>query len=207
MTIIPVLSPCVELLYFSDSAPVVRDVAVQNKFRYLINGSYFHGSRLNALHAGWLRVYGKHYTMLTDDRQLTHVVKIDSSKKSISFIRKEEFAADSTASTLEFQTGPLIIENGKAATEFIQSSINGLAKHRRTLMATIENSQLVLILVREKVSLDELAKYLLRLSIFKGKKLDVINLDGGSSTALYVKAIPRLNFNIEDKLPILIGVK
>ena len=135
------------------------------------------------------------------------MVRVDARSKRVKFTRKDEFVPDTALSTVEFQTGPLVIENGKPSMAFIEGSINGLAKQRRTLLATLDTTQLFLVIVREMISLDELARMLPTLSVFKGKRLDVVNLDGGSSTALYSRNFPRLNFNVNDRLPLLIGVR
>jgi hypothetical protein len=46
-----------------------------------------------------------------------------------------------------------------------------------------------------------------RLSVFQNGRLDVINLDGGSSVALYLRDVPGANLNADDRLPILIGFR
>ena len=57
------------------------------------------------------------------------------------------------------------------------------------------------------MALDELGHYLTSLAVFANKRLDVVNLDGGPSVALYVEKYPELNYNAEARLPILLGVK
>ncbi|NES18723.1 MAG: hypothetical protein F6K41_07275 [Symploca sp. SIO3E6] len=52
-----------------------------------------------------------------------------------------------------------------------------------------------------------MADYLLTLSVFSGKTLHVVNLDGGTSTALYSQTNPELNLNEAAVLPILLGLK
>jgi hypothetical protein len=74
-------------------------------------------------------------------------------------------------------------------------------------MAVTDNFGLFLITVRSRVSLDSLANYLLSLSLFASHRLDVVNLDGGSSVALFVQNHPELNYNESSHLPMLIGVK
>jgi len=109
--------------------------------------------------------------------------------------------------SIEFQTGPLIIDSNKAALALIQHSVNGSGRYKRTLLAITDNSMLFLITVRNRVSLDSLAGYLLSLPIFASHRLDVVNLDGGSSVALFVQDHSELNYNESAHLPMLIGVK
>jgi hypothetical protein len=59
--------------------------------------------------------------------------------------------------------------------------------------------------VTEKVVLNDLATSLRGLSVFQGGRLDVMNLDGGSSVALYLRDAPGWNYIAGDRLPILIG--
>jgi exopolysaccharide biosynthesis protein len=121
------------------------------------------------------------------------------------FLPVRSFLPSKDPQVLEFQTGPLIIENSSIREDLIRSSINGSTDHRRTLLATLDHRRCFFITVTDKVMLGDLAATLLQLSIFQAGTLDVINLDGGSSVSLYVRDIPRVNCNVDDCLPILIG--
>lgn len=196
-----------EFLFVPDDVDALESIARANYFRFVINGSYFDNSALHAGHSGWLHIYGKTYSPLRPDVQLTHVVRFDSAYMKTTFIKMEGFKPGDDNHSVEFQTGPLIIDSNKVALSLIQHSVNGSGRYRRTLMAVTDNSGIFLITVRNRVSLDSLANYLLSLANFASHRLDVVNLDGGSSVALFVQNHPELNYNETAHLPVLIGVK
>jgi len=173
----------------------------------MINASFFDGDRLDAGHAGWLRTLGTTYAPVRADRQLTHIVRYDSRSGVTDVLPWKDFKPSDSQHTIEFQTGPLIIRHNEVASDLIANSINGPGKYTRTLIAVGGKNELWFITVRKPVSLDSIARVLLRLSLFKGKRIDVVNLDGGPSVAFFAKAFPQLNYNTNDRLPLVIGVK
>jgi hypothetical protein len=206
MTIVSVVHGF-DFLFVPDNVDALESVARAHHYRFVINGSFFDGSAMHAGHSGWLRIYGKTYSPLRPDVQLTHIVRFDSISGKTSFINMDGFTPTNDDHSIEFQTGPLIIDSNRVALPLIQHSINGSGKYKRTLMAVTDNRGLFLITVRNRVSLDSLANYLLSLSLFASHRLDVVNLDGGSSVALFVQNHPELNYNEGSHLPMLIGVK
>jgi exopolysaccharide biosynthesis protein len=142
-----------------------------------------------------------------DDRQLTHVVRSNGTKRTIEFLPARSFVATDDPQLLEFQTGPLVMEMGKIREDLIRASINGSTRHTRSLLATLDQRRCFFITVTERVALADLAAMLRRLSVFQNGRLDVINLDGGSSVALYLRDVPGANLNADDRLPILIGFR
>ena len=192
-------------LYRPHNDAPLDSVARQEHFRCIVNASFFDGVRGNATHAGFLSLYGHPLTPAMDDRQLTHIVRIDGTLGSIAFLPVRSFLPSDNPHAVEFQTGPLVIDSGVIRNDLIRSSINGSTPHTRTLLATLNRHRSFLITVTDRVSLFELADILPRLDVFQGKRLDVINLDGGSSVALYIRDLPRWNYNADDRLPILIG--
>jgi hypothetical protein len=191
--------------YLPRNEAPLDSIARREKLRCVINGSFFEGARGNASHAGWLWLYGLEITPVMDDRQLTHVVRNNSTHRTIEFLPARSFEASNDPRVIEFQTGPLIIENGRIREDLIRASINGSSKHTRTLLATLDHRRCFFITVTDRVTLAELADTLLRLTVLRGGRLDVVNLDGGSSVALYLRDIPGLNSNADDRLPIVIG--
>jgi len=192
-------------LYLPHNEIPLDSLARRENLRCLINGSFFQGVRGNAQHAGWLAMYGQKLTPTMDDRQLTHVVVSNGSAWSTTFVPARTFAGPTGPAKLEFQTGPLIIENGRIREDLIRGSINGSTAHARTLLATIDQRRCFFISVTSRMTLSDLAAGLVRFSIFSGGRLDVIDLDGGSSVALYVRDVPLVNTNVHDRLPIVIG--
>lgn len=161
------------------------------------------------MHAGWLSIFGTQYTPLKDDRQLSHMVVLDTSVGYIDFPSLDLWDSSMTSKTsLEFQSGPLVIDANTVDTLSINASINGKSLHLRTFLAyTDEGNMKYFIISRRAGSLAKIAEQLLTLPIFEEKKLSVMNLDGGSSTALYSQKHPGLNFNENHPLPIMLGIK
>ena len=113
----------------------------------------------------------------------------------------------SEKANIEFQTGPLVIQANVLDMPSIHQSINGLRSHQRTLLGYTEEDKLkFFITVRKSERLDTLGEYLLKLSIFEGKTLSVINLDGGPSVALATQSHPEINHNEQAVLPILFAL-
>jgi exopolysaccharide biosynthesis protein len=206
MTIVEVPDTLVFFYLPRNNLPL-DSVARRENLRCLINGSFFNGARGNASHAGWLSLYGHRITPLMDDRQLTHVVRSNGTKRTIEFLPARSFVSSGDPHLLEFQTGPLVIEMGRIQEDLIRSSINGPTRHTRSLLATLDRHRCFFITVTEQVTLIDLAATIRRLSVFQNGRLDVINLDGGSSVALYVREVPGVNSNADDRLPILIGFR
>ncbi|MEA5471496.1 phosphodiester glycosidase family protein [Spirulina sp. 06S082] len=195
-----------DLIYHPTKALPLKDIAQHFDYRYVMNGSFFEGDRLNAKHAGWLSILGMNHSLVKEDPQLSHVVRYDPSSEAIEFLPLEEFNPLISDNYIEFQTGPLIIRNNKLAEKYIKESINGLGDYKRALLAYTNDQQKYFIITKEVVSLDDLGEYLLTLPIFSGKIFNAINLDGGPSVALYSKDYPELNYNEEDRLPILLTI-
>ncbi len=195
-----------EVLYDPQDPPSLSTAGQLYGYRYLINGSYFEGSRV---HAGWLSVLGERHTPLKDDRQLSHMAVLDTSLGYLDFPDLELWDSTMTSEiTIEFQTGPLVIHANQIDTLSIQASINGMTAHLRTFLAyTEEDGMKYFIITRHIGSLENVAHHLLSLPVFEGKTLFVMNLDGGSSTALYSRNHPELNFNTNRPLPILLGIR
>lgn len=206
ITIIPV-TKTIEFIYNPINPKSIKEIGNSGNWSVLINASYFAGSASKAKHVGVLNIYGKSIAQLAEDKQLTHILSYNKETRVLHFSFYKEYSVISDSSTLEVQTGPLVISNNKLALGYIQSAINGLRKAERTLIAKANDNEIYFIVVREKVNLIELGNYLLTLPIFENKNLEVLNLDGGSSTALYMKDFPQMNFRENKSLPFLIGIK
>ena len=206
MTIVSV-GRAVEFTFVPKNAAPVESIAVRSQFRFVINGSFFDGNNLEAGHAGWLRIFGVTSAAIRDEPQLSHVVRIDTSAHTTTFIDYTRYDSSASKSTIEFQTGPLVVDRNRLAQKYINASVNGLGNYRRSLLAVVNGSDLYFMSVQDRVALDDLGEYLISLSIFAGKQLSVVNLDGGSSVSLFVKNFPSLSFNERARLPILLGIK
>lgn len=185
-----------------------EETAKENNFRYMINSTYFAGSNINATHCGRLKIYEKVIAPdIMYDKQLKYIATFNRKEHKIEYAYFEKHKMSDDPNTLEFQTGPLVIENNTLADTAIKSSINWARKTKRTLIASLDNKEIFLVIVRDNVDMIELGRFLLKLSVFKNGKLDVMNLDGGSSTALYSKNNPKLGYRLSSRLPFSIGIK
>ena len=195
-----------EIVYEPSQTVSIHQVGQNFKYRYLVNGSFFEWS---GEHAGWLSISGNNLMPLKQDPQLTHIAILNSTTSELVFKSAELWKPSmSGKSNLEFQTGPLVIQFNVVSMPFIHQSINGLRSHQRTLLAYIEEDMMkFFIIVRKPERLDKLGECLLKLSIFEGKTLSVINLDGGPSVALDSRAHPEMNHNAGAVLPILFGLR
>jgi len=146
---------------------------------------------------------------LKADRQLTHLAILNTTTGEMAFQSVELWEPSmSDKANIEFQTGPLVIQANALDMPSIRQSINGLRAHQRTLLAYTEEDRMkFFITIRMSERLDTLGEYLLKLSIFEGKTLFVVNLDGGPSVALDTQAHPEMNHNGGAILPILIALR
>lgn len=194
-----------DFIYKPSQVESVKNVATKSNYKYMVNGSFFEESKE---HAGWLSVLGQQQTPIKEDKQLSHIISFNPNTEVLSFVEAKLFQTSTKKTDIEFQSGPLIIDSNKVTKKYINQSINGLLLFERTLLAyTEEDQRKYFIITKKNVKLDELADYLLKLSVFSGKTLYVVNLDGGSSVALYSQTHPELSFNETAILPILLGLQ
>lgn len=195
--------PKVEFIYNVCASLSVEQMLEERPYEYLINSSFFHeyGTytdedvegcqyvRRHLVHVGHLRFDGTTYPskeMNTFDHdQLTHIVQYEPAVPHMTFVPEDAFVSLETADVIEFQTGPIVIHNNQVAQAEIDNSFNGEGKYPRSLIATTDQTEIFLLTVRQGVTLDALGEFLLTLELFQGKRLDVLNLDGGLSTLVY----------------------
>ncbi|MBD3362668.1 hypothetical protein GF362_03030 [Candidatus Dojkabacteria bacterium] len=199
--------------YVPNNAPQIQTLAQNLGYQYIVNGSYFGGTNLDAEHAGLLNYYGipitpiKYYDQGVPE-QLTHIVRYDKTNYNVVFIDKDEYyPIESNYNLLEFQTGPLVISKNNIQSALIENSKNGMTYHQRTLMGVSDQNEKFFIVVKEEVSLSQIANILLHLSLLRNKTIDVINLDGGSSTAFYSQNYSFLNWGENKRIPVVLGFR
>ncbi len=192
----------VEFLFLPNNSSSLPDVAERLRYNYLINASS--DSAGANYRTGLLKIGGIQYGSFIEDKSRSYIVRIDRPSGRVAFIPHSAFISDSSKTVLEFQAGPLIIENGKAVSSQIQKPGE---KHRRTLLALLGNTEMYLLVTRGQYALPDLAEKLVSFSIFKGKRLDVIVLAAGDSSAVYARNFPRVNLNAEGRMPLLIGIR
>jgi len=195
-------------------------IAADNDYSLVVNGSYFdYASQdsvtradLTFLHAGYLKIQDSIYAdIMEQDRQLSTLFAYDFESHQAGYFKLDEL--DQTeAYDLVIQTGPQIIQDSKIQYEKIRRSLNGLGQHARTAFATVNGTEHYIIVTRKTMispgmNLEEVGQVLLNTGIFNGN-LNVVNLDGGSSTSLYLKNHPELSFQSgRQVLPALLCVK
>ncbi|NOZ62706.1 MAG: phosphodiester glycosidase family protein [Calditrichaeota bacterium] len=196
-----------DFIFIPKDAPPMAQFGERSEYNFLMNGSFFDGTRLDAQHAGWLKILGKEIAPLKPDAQLTHVVVYSSRNRKMEFIEFDKFLPDASDDTIEFQAGPVLISENQITNSFMQNSINGMREHIRTLIGYSNDLMTHFIIVRRKITLLTAAEKLLQLSLFNDKSISVINLDGEPSTALWARTFPEFNYNEQERLPLLLGVK
>lgn len=195
-----------EIVYEPSQTLSIHQVGQNFKYRYLVNGSFFEWS---GEHAGWLSIAGNNLMPLKHDPQLTHIAILNTITSELVFKSTDLWKPSmSDEVNIEFQTGPLVIHANVLDIPAMRRSINGLHSHQRTLLAYTEEDRMkFFITVRKPERLDKLGEYLLKLSVFEGKTLSVVNLDGGPSVALDTQAHAEMNHNGGAVLPILFALR
>lgn len=207
-------------LFLKEPGKSLADIAADSGYSIVVNGSYFdyerplplNRSKITFLHAGYLRVHDSLYAeLMPEERQLTTLFSYDFDTDRSEFLPLDRLE-ESGAFDLVIQTGPQIIRNSLVQEDEIKASINGMGTHARSAFASVDNHTHYFITVKQDsahpgLTLVELGEALLASQYFSGN-LSVVNLDGGSSTSLYVKDNPELShYGGRKILPALICVE
>lgn len=199
--IIVEISPGSELLFFS-GGKTTKNLQEERNCKYVINGSYFGKDDL------WYFPAGERFTT-TGNLNYKKIENADPNLgETLIFDEKhgriQLFVANGEAimtGALVFNAWPQLIKWWKKNNELTQSISHRNTPHPRTLVAQKWSKSLILVF-RNKLTLDEVADELLGLGI-----KDAINLDGGPSTSISSSDRRVLNFNEWEKLPILFCIK
>lgn len=183
--------------------------ALLQDYSLAINGSYFIGSYVTSTPAGLLQIRGKRFTKFVSNIQVTHILAIDHETGDIDIFPGKNFDASTYTSSKYslMQTGPLVVSNGVVQTESIDKSLNGNQASLRTLFGRTEQGVNFFVVTKLSFTLKEIAQELLNFAPLKGQKFDLLNLDGGGSTAMYSQDLQQFNWRETARLPIVIGVK
>ncbi|HEC66344.1 MAG TPA: hypothetical protein ENI23_13735 [bacterium] len=206
-TVIKVSNPKVDYIYIPKDPPPFSQIAKNNECKYAVNASYFGGTYTDAVPAGWLSIWGANLGETRESVLQTHVVQYNKESRSSEIVPSSSFKTKASKKHLEFQTGPLIIKNGLLEEKLAIGSKGARESHMRTLIGIDGESSMYLITVREEVDLTMVGNYLLSLDIFAGEDIDIINLDGGHSVALFNQDNPGMNFNEGGILPMVLCFK
>jgi exopolysaccharide biosynthesis protein len=192
-------------LYLRMPTGLPEKVALDSNYSAVVNSSYFDITPNGCLHAGYLKINDSVYVPMKGDKQLQRLFAYSSRLNTAAYFDTTEMAK-TTGYDLVVQTGPQIIRKSRIDTASIASSINGPYPHPRTAFASVNGKDLYIIVALKDVTLIDLGAMLLRSGIFT-EGLDVINFDGGPSTALYVKGHPEFSNTPNKFLPMLLCVK
>ncbi len=164
-------------------------------------------------HAGFLNLYGDHLAPLkkvSEDKQVTHIVRLDKSTGKVSILDRESFDPKPKGNSryLEFQTGPLLYSNHEIQRDLIENSKNGNMKRERNILVVEQNSDTKYFVITNKpYTYYELLNIVLNLDIVEDGDLEIISLDGGSSVSTYSSVSDDFSIYPEKKLPVVIGIK
>ena len=190
-----------ELLFFSGGS-TTKKLQEERNCKYAINGSYFgeDGKRFFPAGERFTATGTINYKKRENsDPNLWETLIFDEKQGKVQL-----FVANGgviMTGALVFNAWPRLIKWWKKNNELTQSISHRNTPHPRTLVAQKWTKSFILIL-RSKLTLDEVADELLGLGI-----KDAINLDGGPSTSISSSDRRVLNFNEQEKLPILFCIK
>lgn len=196
----------IKIMYDTSGETSFRNNSLLNNFKIAINGGFF---RDDLTYAGLLAFDGEIIESIArTDSQVTHIVVFNSKTNSIDVLLAKDFNLDIALNknNLSFQTGPLVIQSNNIQNDFIENSLNGSGKYRRSLLGFTDTGDKFFIATRRTFDLKTLAQRILEFPEFQNVKITVVNLDGGSSVALYAKDNEDFTFGTARELPIIIGV-
>ncbi len=188
--------------YDPDREKSLKTLTEEDSACSAINSSYFEA---DGRHAGLLMIQGLRVAPYKEDRQLSTIVALDPRRAVFEILDANPSIEEGVASgRILFQAGPVLFRKGTYDSVAVGNSVNGNSPHLRTLLAETDGKVCYFIICTREVTLPELAEHLPRLDCFRGKSLDVVNLDGGSSTALACPGDSVLNFRPDRKLPLVL---
>ncbi len=196
----------IELLYDNTEPTSFRKNSENNNFLLSINGGYFTES---LTHAGLLAMGGEIIEPIArNDIQVSHIVLYNTQSNSVDILLAKDFNLNlaEKPNMMAFQTGPLIIQSNIVQYQYIEDSLNGTGKHKRSLFGFTDDGTKFFIATKKTYDLKTLSDLILKFPFFENKKITVVNLDGGSSVAIYSKDNEDFIFGTARELPIIIGV-
>lgn len=195
--------------YTVNEADYLFRQAQQSQYSLAINGGYYLGSYVEARPAGLLQVRGSRHTDYISSIQLTHFAIYNHASHELIFTRAA--TSDLTVFTdLDYsivQSGPILIDQGVVQTEFIEGALNSDQSSLRTVIGKLDDGRIFMAVTRVGFSLPQLVEFLQEFQPLAGQNISALNLDGGSSTAMYAEDLDQFDFRDEIRLPMVIGVK
>jgi len=204
------VAPCgnaLDLQYYPSPKLSLKAIAEKNNFKYVINGAYFYESRGKAVPAGWYNDQGVVSGKLSKNKAFSHIVQYNNETKEFQFLPLKFFNPKRRYSVLEFQAGPMIIENNKIMTDIYANARGLRGQYTRTFFAVRDKRSAFFITIRTPVSFEEAAEHIMKADFAKKGSITVISLGSGKGVAFYSANHAEYNFNSDDALPIIIGAK
>jgi uncharacterized protein YigE (DUF2233 family) len=196
--------------YIEGAVPSLRQKAASSTaFSLLFNGAYHDGNYAKAKLEGLFFVDGKTQSELkANDRQLTHVLSLDREGR-ITVIREASAVVSEKLDTndVHIQSGPLILDDGKLTTNFIDGSLNGNDAYKRTALGRTRAGETVIVIAKTPRTLSELAAIALGANDYASRGLTLLNLDGGPSTAIHANAVRGLSYGADKITPVGFGLR
>ncbi len=173
-----------KIQFFAD---YIDALSRHHDFIIAINGGFY---QPDFTPVGLFKYQGKIIKPLTRSSLLKSCVIINKENK----ITLETNLSECTKVNNAMQTGPILIQDGKINTELkrmqtkSKSMVDFFDSHKRTLLALTNENQLVM-LTTSSLSLMDVANFLQNNpEAFGTSKIKTaVNLDGGSSTGMYVR--------------------
>jgi uncharacterized protein YigE (DUF2233 family) len=194
--IVKIMDEYSSVSYFHEKDNAVNLTEVCSETVACINSGFFLD---DGTHAGLLTLKGFKYVALApNDKQLTHVVKFR--ENTLSFVPNAQYTFDSTTD-FEFQAGPLFVDNGIIRDDLINASPNGTLSTFRSFVGLTSDKKIFIGVTSKQVGLSTLGNELKKML---GDNITVMNLDGGSSVAVYFRDSSLNSFGTSKILPNLL---
>lgn len=190
-----------ELLFFS-GGKTTKKLQDERNCKYVVNGSYFGKDEERFFPAGerFTATGSLNYKKIENaDPNLGETLIFEDKQGEVQL-----FGANGEVimtGALVFNAWPRLIKWWNKNPALTQSISHWNTPHPRTLVAQKWTKSLIVVF-RNKLTLDEVADELLKLDI-----QNAVNLDGGPSTSISSSDRRVLNFNEQEKLPILFCIK
>jgi hypothetical protein len=195
----------IEPFFSATDVPTLRARAQRSpRSSLLVNGGYHDGHYAEPRLEGLLSIRGKIVGALkAGDVQLTHVMSIDSAGRIASFRAADPgIAGRLEANHSHVQSGPLILDGGKIAVAAIEQSLNGNDPYKRTAIGRTATGETIIVVAKTPQTLANLARLVLRINDYGARRLTLLNLDGGPSTAIHSNQSPRLSYGADKITPV-----
>jgi|GEM_PF-6495707 len=206
-----IFSDPLQLFYQQTPTQSLEDILASQEAKLVANAGFYYKQKEKFIHSGLLMIKGQQIAPLNsmEVTQISHVVYWQDKKLAVlaATAASTKLAAWQTSKANAFQTGPLLINNGKVQTTFINQANNAKAPNTRTILGQLLSGEQFIWIQKLPKTLPELVEQISTHPQLVGKIDLAINLDGGSSTSIAIKDATKLNFLASKMLPSLLFLK